>query len=262
VIKTATKTTTTFQIIANDFIAEIYDTIGPNADFSGYGFHHMADMPVEKDGYWYFKETDVNLGMFMTGKSSTWLITYQGKLPFAYVSKHSFLVKQKRYLLKGSAESLASLKETLKNNEEEKARKEVEYKNDPKKLEYYLRMDYQDIKERHEKSIIDNEKNFKNALDKIETQLKLPAEELNQPSIIKQDPNDYLSYLFTTDDDPFGRVLIQPNPGYFDKTLPRSSPQFFSVTIKGDHKFIITANAMVEVMKAVDFDVLKNMLGE
>jgi hypothetical protein len=262
IIKTAHETSTNFQIIANDFDAEIYDTIGPNAHFSGKGFHEMADMPVEKDGYWYFKEIDVNLGMWMSGKSTVWLITYDGKLPYAYVSKQSFLEKQKRYLLKGLAETLTSLKETLKSNEEEKARKELEYKNDSKKLEYYIRMDYEYIKANTEKYIIDTEKNFENALDKIETQLKLPPEELNQPSIVKEDPNDHLSYLFTTDDDPSGRVLIQPNPGYFNKKLARSSPQFFTVRINGDHQYNITGKAMADVMKAVDFTELKSMLGK
>lgn len=261
-IKTAHEASTNFHIISNSFNAEIYDTIDANAHFSGKGFHDMADMPVEKDGFWYFKEIDVNLGFGMTGKSSTWLITYKGKLPFAYVNKQTFLEKQKRYLLKGSTETLASFKETLKSNEEEKARKEIEYKNDPKKLEYYIRMDYQYIKERNEKFIIDTEKDFKNALDKIETQLKLPPDELNQPSIVKDDPRDYLSYLFTTDDDPFGRVLIQPNPGYFNNKLPRSTPQFFTVQISGDDTNIITGKAMVDIMKAVDFELLKNMLGK
>ncbi len=125
-------------------------------------------MPIEKDGYWYFKEIDVNLGM-LTGKSSTWLITYNGKLPFAYVSKQSFLEKQKRYLLKGLSETLASLKETLKWNDEEKARKKLEYKNDPKKLEYYTRMEYDYIKGNAENDIIKTNEQFKNALVKIET---------------------------------------------------------------------------------------------
>ena len=262
IIKTAHETSTNFQIIANDFDAEIYDTIGANAHFSGKGFHEMADMPVEKDGYWYFKEIDVNLGMWMSGKSTVWLITYDGKLPYAYVSKQSFLEKQKRYLMKGLAETLASLKETLKSNEEEKARKELEYKNDSKKLEYYIRMDYEYIKGNTEKYIIETEEQFKNALDKIEIQLKMPPEELNQPSIVKDDPNDHLSYLFTTDDDPSGRVLIQPNPGYFNKKLPRSSPQFFTVKICGDHLYNITGKAMSDVMKAVDFTELKRMLGK
>ena len=262
IIKTAHETGTNFQIIANDFDAEIYDTISANAHFSGKGFHEMADMPVEKDGYWYFKEIDVNLGMWMHGKSTVWLITYDGKLPYAYVSKQLFLEKQKRYLLKGLAETLASLKETLKSNDEEKARKELEYKNDPKKLEYYLRMDYEYIKGNTEKSVIDTEEKFKKALDKIETQLILPPDELNQPSIVKKDPNDYLSYLFTTDDDPFGRVLIQPNPGYFNKKLPRASPQFFTVQVSGDHLNSITGKAMADVMKAVDFITLKSMLGK
>ena len=150
----------------------------------------------------------------------------------------------------------------LKRIEIEKGFKEKEYKDDPEKLKKYMKMDYLDTKARYEKLIADNEKKYQPAFAKIEGLLKSPATELNRQAIVKEDPADHLSYLFTDDNDPFGKVLIKPNPGYFNIKLPRSSPQFFWVQIRGNHKEPIAANFMTGIMKAVDFTILKNMLGK
>jgi hypothetical protein len=46
------------------------------------------------DGCFYFEE-NASLGFGMSGKSRSWLITRDGILPYAYVSKKEFLEKQK-----------------------------------------------------------------------------------------------------------------------------------------------------------------------
>ena len=90
----------------------------------------------------------------------------------------------------------------------------------------------------------------------------MPSAELNEQAIVKLDPlGSHSAYLFTDDSDPFGQVLIKPNPAYFKK-LPRSSPQFFWVYLRGSHKDPIALNFMTDIMKAVDFATLKNMLGK
>lgn len=261
ILKTAHETSTSFQINANFFDAEIYD-IAQGDRLLSEGFNVIKDMPIAKDGYWNFNETDASLGFGMTGRSRAWLITYDGKLPFAYVTKKEFLEKRKLTLSDLMVESTASFKDNLKNIEIEKKYKEVEYKNDPEKLKKYLKMDYLDSKARYEKLLAENEKDFKPAFDKIEEQLKLPVEELNQTAIVKKDPNDDLSYLFTDDDDPFGDILIKPNPAYFNKKLARSSPQFFWVYIVWDHNAPIATKFRSDIMNAVDFTLLKNMLGK
>lgn len=215
IVKTAHETSTTFSIAANRFDGKIYETPDEN-NTSGEGYYSLINMPVEKDGCFYFEE-NASLGFGMNGKSRSWLITVDGKLPYAYVTKKEFLEKQKQMLLKTMPGSTVNSKETL---------------------------------------------NFKNALAKIETLLKMPAGELGQPAIVKRDPNDYLSYLFTTDDDSFGRVLIKPNPGYFNSKLSRSSPQFFLVNITGNEKDNIAAKVISDVMKNIDFSALRNILGK
>lgn len=260
-IKTAHETSTYFEIAANIFDAEIYNEAQGDRLLAE-GYNVMADMPFEKDGYYYFKETDAGLGFGMTGKSSAWLITYDGKLPYRYVTKKEFLEKRKQSLTTQMHNSAAGIKDILKNIEIEKGYKEAEFKNDPERLKKYMKMDYLSIKDKYEKLLAENENLYKPEFDKIETQLKMPAAELDQPAIVKQNPNDHLSYLFTNDDDPFGKVLIQPNPGYFNTKIPRSSPQFFWIYVRANQKEPIAARFMADIMKAVDFAVLKNMLGK
>ncbi len=261
IIKKAPKTSTHFSIIANILGAEIYDT-AQGYGLLAEGFHVMYDMPFEKDGYWFFKEIDAGLGFSMVGKQGVWLVTYDGKLPYTYVTKKEFLEKRRKALVVLMEMSASGFKDNLKNNEINKGFKETAYKNDPVKLEKYMKMDYRQIKDRYEKYLADNEKNYKPAFEKIDKQLKMPAAELNEQAIVTIDPKDHLSYLFTDDDDPFGKILIKPNPGYFNKKLAKSSPQFFWVSIRYNHKEPIATKVREDIMKAVDFAALKNMLGK
>ena len=263
-IKTEGETPTYFNITANLCAAEIYQLLNNEEATSGTGFHYISDMPIEKDGNWYFKEIETSLlgGMPGTGKEYQWLITYDGKLPFAYVTKKEFLEVQKKLVSKAMLMAASGFKDVLKNKEIEKGFKEKEYKNDPEKLKKYMKMDYLEVKARYEKLLSDNEKDYKPAFDKIEKQLKMPAAELNQQAIVKLDPHgSHLAYLFTDDSDGFGQVLIKPNPAYFKK-LPKSSPQFFWIFLRGSHKDPIALKFMTDIMKAVDFATLKNMLGK
>lgn len=261
-VKTAHETSANFSINANMFEAEIYETPDNSQVTYGIGYHYLTDMPVEKNGYWQFKTIDVPLGLGMRGKSTSWLITYDGKLPFAYVTQKEFLETRKIILANDRLQAASNSRDVLKRLEIEKEFKEKEYKNDPEKLAKYMKMDYTDSKARYEKLLADNEKNYRPAFDKIEAQLRKPAAELNQPAIVKMDPKDHLSYLFTNDDDPFGQILIKPNPGYFNKKLPRSSPQFFWIYERWNHKDPIATNFVSDINKAADFSVLKNMLGK
>lgn len=221
VIKTDHETSTSLTISANRFDSKIYEKPDEN-NLPGEGFYSIKKMPVEKNGN-FFIEENAGLGLGVTGKSRTWLITHDNKLPFAYVTKKEFLEKQRNMLILAMPKAIEGSRENLK------ARTEQE---------------------------------FKNALAKIETQLKMPSGESDQPAIVKQDPHDYLSFLFAANDDAFGKVLIKPNPGYFNSKLPRSSPQFIVVNITGDDKEPVAAKVMTDIVKDLDFNALRNMLGK
>jgi hypothetical protein len=260
-IKIVAESGTIFQIYANKFIVDVYDTAQSNRS-SAEGFNVIHNMPVEKDGYWYFRENDENKGVDISGKSSSWLVSYDSKLPFAFVTKKEFLEKRKINLTDEMHHSAEADKDVLKNLEKEKGLEEVEYKNDPEKLAKYLR-GYNYTKEKYEKILADIEKNYQPEFDKIGMMLELPAEELNQQAIVRLDPDANFagSYLFTDEKDPFCEILIKPNPAYFNKKLPRSSPQFFWVYVTWDPKPILS-KFREDIIKAVDFPALKNMIGK
>ena len=260
-IKTVAESGTILQIDVNNFIVDIYNT-AQGGRSSAEGFNVIYELPIEKDGYWYFRKRDENMGFGIFGKSSAWLVTYDGKLPFAFVTKKEFLEKRKISLTDEMHHSAEVDKEVLKNLETEKGLEEVEYKNDPEKLAKYIR-GYNYTKENYEKLLAGNEKNYQPEFDKIETLLKMPVEELNQQAIVKLDPDGRgeNSYLFTDDKDPFCEILIKPNPGYFNKKLPRSTPQFIFVYVTWDPKPILS-KFREDIIKAVDFAKLKSMLGK
>jgi len=221
VIKTDHETSTSLTVSANRFDPKIYEKPDEN-NLPGEGFYSIKKMPVEKDGNYFFEEK-ASLGMGATGKSRTWLITRDNKLPFAYVTKKEFLEKQKNMLILAMPKAIEGSNQNFKTK---------------------------------------TEQDFKKALAKIESLIKMPSGEADQPAIVKQDPNDYLSFLFTTNDDPFSKVLIKPNPGYFNSKLPKSSPQFFVVNITGDDKETVAAKVMTDVIGTLDFNALRNLLGK
>jgi hypothetical protein len=259
IIKTADETSTTFFIASNRFDGNIYSI--PDETTSSEGYYFLINKPVQKEGYFYFEEK-ASLGFGITGKSRNWLITLDGRLPYAYVTKKEFLEKQKQMLLKAMPAAIESSNESLKQIEQQKTQLKAEYKNDSGKFQRYLKNDYQYKKDRFEKNILTTEENYKNALTKLDLLLKMPSTESEKPAIVKQDPADNLSYLFTTDDDAFGKILIKPDPGYFNGKLSRSSPQFFLVNVTINEKDPLAAKVMTDLMKDFDFSALKNMLGK
>ena len=260
-VKTEHETGSYFQIAANIFETEIYDTAQGDRLLME-GFNVMYHLPILKDGCWFFKEINTSLGMGVTGKRSMWLITCDDKLPYAYVSRKEFLEKRIKALTVQKDMAAAGHRDVLKNIEIEKSFKEKEYKDDPVKMSKYLKMDYAQQKARYEKLLADNDKYFAPAFAVIETQLKMTAAELNQPAIVKPDPNSSLNYLFTNEEDPFCRILIKPNPSYFNKKLPKSTPQFFMVYVRANSLDPIAAKFMTDIVKSVDFKLLKSMLGK
>jgi hypothetical protein len=79
---------------------------------------------------------------------------------------------------------------------------------------------------------------------------------------VKRDPNDTYNYLFTDDNDKFGEVLIKLNPSYFNKKLSKTVPQFFLIYITWNHNEPIATKFREDIISAVDFATLKNMLGK
>ncbi len=259
-IKKVHETSSYFQIFINQFGKEIYDTAQGDRLLQE-GFNVIYDMPIAKDGYFYFKEKEVTLPFDGKGKTSEWLITYDGQLPFSFVTKKEFLEKRKKALYVQEEQAANGFRDVLKGLDIEKGFKEKEYVNNPAQLQRYMKMEYENIKIRYNKLLQENKSRFKPAFDKIDKQLAMSPLELNQFAIVKDDPYDHLSYLFVDSNDPFRKILIKPNPTYFKK-LPRSSPQFIWISVSASSTNVITAKFMSDIVKALDFKTMINLLGK
>jgi hypothetical protein len=102
---------------------------------------------------------------------------------------------------------------------------------------------------------------YKTFVNNINQQLNKSDAELNTPAICPW--NDEQRFTgFVAEGTPGSFIAVKPNPDYYRRQLPKSSPQFFSVVYKiskGDPVFEENYNA---IRKAIDFNSLKNMLGK
>lgn len=57
-------------------------------------------------------------------------------------------------------------------------------------------------------------------------------------------------------------IAIKPNLGYYNKKLPKSTPQFFTVVYKIFKNDAVFVDNIEAIKKAVDFTTLKNLLGK
>ena len=137
--------------------------------------------------------------------------------------------------------------------------------NDTLPFYYVSRKEYLLIqKKRLEKAIKDNPgekvyndkflKNISDYLSKTET-------ELSKPAICMWNDEERFE-KFVEEGTPGSFIAVKPNPDYFRKKLPMSSPQFFTVVYKISKGDAVFEENIANIKKAVDFATLKNMLGK
>jgi hypothetical protein len=137
--------------------------------------------------------------------------------------------------------------------------------NDTLPFSYISRKEYLLLqKKRLEKDLQDNpsEKQYTNKyISNINEFLKKPESELNKPAVCMW--NDEQRFERFVEEGTNGSfIAIKPNLEYYHKKLPQSSPQFFTVVYKiaaGDPVFEYNIS---HIKNAVDFNVLKSMLGK
>ena len=137
--------------------------------------------------------------------------------------------------------------------------------NDTLPFSYISRKEYLLIqKKRLEKYVKDNpgekafhEQYFKN----INDYLTKPETELSKPAICMW--NDEQRFKQFVEEGTKGSfIAVKPNLAYYKKNLPKSSPQFFTVVYKISKGDVVFEENIEAIKKAVDFAVLKNMLGK
>lgn len=250
----------TLYVNFNQFnFGALYDT---TTDVQLIGFQTLQHgIPEEvKPGVWHFPVDRAGLGFGQFGKSDLWLFTFDGKLPWSWVTRKQFLVKRRRNLYGLMESSRTSTRETIDRIEKEKGQKQEEYKNDQAKYEKYLRVDYNPMMERYKKFLEDNDKPYLAVIADIDKLLQQPESFLAERAIIKQDTHNNLAYLFTDATDPMAQVPILPNPGYF-KRAPRHVAQFIELEIVWNHKDPIAVRFHDGIAAAMDIDVLKGFIG-
>ncbi|WP_462255037.1 hypothetical protein [Ferruginibacter sp.] len=137
--------------------------------------------------------------------------------------------------------------------------------NDTLPFSYLTRKEYLLIqKKRLENDVKDNpgeksylEKYFKN----INDYLTKPETELSKSAICNWNEEQRFE-KFVEEGTKGSFIAVKPNLDYYHKKSPKSSPQFFTVVYKvskGDAVFEVNIEA---IKKAVDFAMLKNMLGK
>ncbi len=151
-------------------------------------------------------------------------ITYPGKQPFRYVSRREFLEKQ-------AAFCEANLKELNKHYSSKSWKEQLE------------------MHPQSKESILNGMKQtlgiYEMPLQAYRQDLKKDAAWLNEMAIVNYlsttDPetkNNYLRYNFTALDDPYMSVPIMPDPGYYDRNLPKWAPQFITISVRQADSFI------------------------
>jgi hypothetical protein len=137
--------------------------------------------------------------------------------------------------------------------------------NDTLPFSYISRKEYLLIqKKRLEKTIkeVPSEKAFNEKyLNNINAYLKRPEIELNQPAVSRWNDEERFE-AFAEEGSPGSFIAIKPDPAYYHKKLPASSPQFFTVVYKISHGDPVFEENITAIKKAIDFAALKSMLGK
>lgn len=137
--------------------------------------------------------------------------------------------------------------------------------NDTLPFSYITRKEYLLIqKKRLEQAIKDSpsEKVFyEKYLSNISLYLKKPEMELNEPAVAMWNDEERFE-KFAAEGTPGSFIAVKPNPAYYHKKLPKSSPQFFTVVYKIAHGDLVFEENILAIKKAVDFAALKNRLGK
>lgn len=215
-------------------------------------FRLIDEKPVLKDGLWYWRD----------GKGSTsdyrWVVASDGKQPFVVISRKEMAERLKVYYQKKLKQSEDQFNETLKTNEET-------YQNLKKFNEKEANAFRDQSKVYAEKMRSIEQSMYGKCLAVVENILKSsdPAS-LQQPAIIDHIKGFNEFEGFVTEDHIYATYAIRPNPAYFNPQLPKSSPQFFTVHFRmpetGDN--LLSEKAKEDLLKAIDFTSLKNMLGK
>lgn len=136
--------------------------------------------------------------------------------------------------------------------------------NDTLPFSYLSRKEYLALtKKRLEKTIHDNSSSkeyYNKYMNAINSWLQKPETELSKAAVCMW--NDEEQFTGFVEEGTKGSFLaVKPNPAYYRKGLPRSTPQFINVLFRVTEGYPVMTINMDSIRKAVDLAALRNMLG-
>ena len=137
--------------------------------------------------------------------------------------------------------------------------------NDTLPFTYVSRKEYLLIqRKRLEKAIVENpgeKEYYRQFFDKIGEYLTRSEDELNQTAICMSNDEERFNG-FVEEGTKGSFIAVKPNLNYYDKKLPMSSPQFFTVVYTVSQGEPVFDENISAIKEAVDFGKLKSMLGK
>lgn len=146
----------------------------------------------------------------------------------------------------------------------------VEYRwlitnNDALPFSYLNRREYLQLQQKRlEKSIKESpstKEYYQKFIDNINDYLTKPDDELNQPAICMWNDEERFNG-FVKEGTKGSFIAVKPNLDYYNKKLPMSSPQFFTVIYTLSQGDPVFEENIAAIKEATDFAALKNMLGK
>jgi hypothetical protein len=227
------ETNTSVFIKANNpeipFSREVVGDEIDERDKAHYGW--LKTTPVPQEGIWFLGEQEQSSGMGVKVKHYQWLITYDQRLPFQYVTRKEYL------------EKIIDLLQKVKQRELKKI--ETDYAADTQSRDRF----YAGTKKYYEDKLSGVEKADKS----------LSPADLQQTAIVPAQ-GDFTGFL--NEGERSAVILVKENPDYYNMKLSKGIPQLFSIVFEVDDQRPALAQAYADVMKALDFAALKNMLGK
>lgn len=195
------------------------------------GFLTFRQLPVLKNGYYFFKK-DVDYNEQI--KEYIWLFTYNNKLPYRNVTK-------KEYLMNRTTFFIDRIKEINHNDSINRSR---EYT--PEEREYYV-------------SSYNQQREFYNEpLRKIGEMLnRMNEAELSEPAIIRSRGDGFPLPDFVQMGVENADILVLPDLAYYNKNLPLSAPQMFSIVLTISHGDPVFEHVYSSISKIIEENIDK-----
>jgi hypothetical protein len=228
----------------------------------------LDNFPNQKNGITYIKATPDSA--HFTRKPDRWLITYDGKLPYAYVSRLEYLQKLKTKLLqsiKKGADDIKANNPIRPKAEQEKEKQEAlkKFKEDAANGKgdwtgRYLQ-NYRSDEQKQEANIKSITEMYQKPLQIVEEHLKKPEKELQQTAIINWN-HEFDGFI--NEGDVGAVIIVKENPEYFNSKLAKAVPQliFVSLTRYDGSKRTNYITVYNELIKRLDLQKLQAMLGK